>query len=62
MPDFPASVSSSCLCHGKSVIQTLLYSFIFCRLMAGGWMVFSAVSRVSLFEADDDTDKSVSAG
>ena len=62
--DFPVSVSSSCLCHGKSVIQALLYSFIFCRLIliiAGGLMVFSAVSSVSSFEAYDDTDDSVGA-
>ena len=25
-PDFPVSMSSSCLCPGKSVIQALLYS------------------------------------
>ena len=36
------------------------YSFISCCLIAGG-LVFSAVSRVSLFEVDDDTDDSVGA-
>ena len=35
---------SSCMCHGKSVIQALLYFFVFCRLIAGGLMVFSAAS------------------
>ena len=37
-PDFPVSsvASSSCLCHEKSVIEALLYSFFFCRLIAGG--------------------------
>ena len=35
---------------------SVVYSFIFCRLVSGGLMVFPAVSRVSLFEADDDTD------
>ena len=33
MPDLPVSVSSSCLCHGKYVIQVLLYSFIFRHLI-----------------------------
>ena len=37
---------------------SVVYSFIFCRLVAGGLMVFPAVSRVSLFEAGDDTDDS----
>ena len=45
--------------HTKSVIQRL---FVSCRLIAGGFTVFSAVSRVSSFEADDDTDDSVSDG
>ena len=59
--DFPVSLSSSCLCHAKSVIQALLYSFIFCRLIlitAGGLMVFSAISRFCFplnFEANNDT-------
>ena len=33
----------------------VLYPFIFCRLIAGSLMAFSAISRVSLFEVDDDT-------
>ena len=35
-PDFPVSTLSLRLCHGKSVIQALLYSFIFCSLIAIG--------------------------
>ena len=49
----PMSTSSLYLCHRKCVIQALLYSFIFCHLIAGGLMVFLAVSRLSSFEADD---------
>ena len=37
-------------------MHALLYSFVLCRLIAGGLMVFSAVARVSSFEADDDND------
>ena len=37
------------------------YSFISCCLIAGGLMIFSAVSRVSLFEVDDDTNDLVGA-
>ena len=64
MPDFPVSLSVSSLCQSqeKSVIQVLLYSFFFCCLIAGGLMVFSVISTVFSFEADDDTDDSVSAG
>ena len=40
----------------SSVMHALLYSFVLCRLIAGGLMVFSAVTRVSSFEADDDND------
>ena len=54
-PDFPVSTSSSCLCPGKSVIQALLYSFIFCRWIAGGCDAFPSPS----FEADDDTDETI---
>ena len=57
-PDFSVSTSPPCLCHGKSVIQALLYSFTFWRLIASGLMFFSAVSRVTSFETDD----SVGAG
>ena len=35
-PDFPVLASSPCLCHEKPVIQVLLYSFFFCRFLAGG--------------------------
>ena len=35
-------------------MQALQYSFIFCLLTASGLLVSSAVSRVSLFEADND--------
>ena len=49
-------MSSSCLCHRESIIQALLYSFIFYRLTTGGLMGFSAVSMDSSFEADEDTD------
>ena len=62
MPDFPASISSLCQNHEKSVIQVLLYYFFFCCLIAGGLMVFSVILMVSSFKADDDTDDSVSAG
>ena len=55
-PDFP------CLCHRKFVIQALLYSLMFCRLIADGLMVFSAVSRVSSFEVANDTDDLVGTG
>ena len=56
IPDYAVSMSSSCLCHGKSVFQALLHSFIFCCLIAGGLIIFSAVSRVSSFEVDNDTN------
>ena len=49
MPHFPVSMLFSRLCHGKSVIQALFYSLIFCHLIAGGLVVFSAISRVSSF-------------
>ena len=52
---FQVSTSSACLCHGKSVIQVL---FTPLSSVAGGLMVFPAILRVSLFEADDDTDDS----
>ena len=44
--------------------QALFYSFIFCHLItdAGGFIIFSAISKVSSSEADDDTDDSVSTG
>ena len=62
-PDFPVATSSSRLCHGKSVMQALLYRFIFCHLInRWGLMFFSAIPMVSLLEADDDTHRSVSAG
>ena len=36
----------SCLCHGKSVIQACLYSFLLSlNTIAGSLMVFSAISR-----------------
>ena len=38
-----------------------LYSFFFCHLIAGGLVVFSTISRVSLFKVDDDTDDLVGA-
>ena len=61
MPDPPVSVSSSYLYHRESVIQALLYSFLFCH-SSGGLMVFSAISVVALFEADDDTNNAVDVG
>ena len=42
--------------------QCCLHAYILCCLTAGGLMVFSAVSRVSSFEADNDTDNSVDPG
>ena len=44
------------ICHPSGV-----HSMIFCRLIAGGLMVFPAVSRfvgLFVFEADDDIDDS----
>ena len=62
---FQHHLHSSCQCHGKSVIQVLLYSFMFCRLVNtnNSWwfVVFAAVSKVSSFEAGNDTDNLVSA-
>ena len=43
-------------------MQALLSYFIFCHLIAGGLMVFSAITMGFLNEADDDTDDSVSTG
>ena len=50
-------------CHGKTSRGTgmkttppLLSSFIFCRLIASGLVVFSAVSRIFSFETDDSAD------
>ena len=58
---FLVSASSSCLCHGESVIQALLYSFMLCHLIAGDSMVFSAISRDSSFKADNDANYLVDA-
>ena len=64
-PDFLVVTLSSCLRQGKSVTQALplLYSFILCRLVAGGMMIFSAVPRFfHLKQTDSNTDHSVSTG
>ena len=56
MPDPPMSVSSSYLCHRKC---HQILSLLSLNSSAGGLMFFSAVSMVSLIEADDDTNDSV---
>ena len=59
-PDFQVSgVNVVCMPVPREICHpSVVYSFIFCRLVAGGLMFFPVVSRVSLFEADDDTDDS----
>ena len=59
-PDFQVSgVNVVCMPVPREICHpSVVYSFIFCRLVAGGLMFFPVVSRVSLFEADDDTDNS----
>ena len=54
-----ASMSSMLYSHTDCV---WLYFFLFCCLEGGGLMVFTAISRVSLIEADNDTDYSISVG
>ena len=59
MPDPPMSVSSSYLCHRKC---HQILSLLSLNSSAGGLLVFSAISIVSLFEVDDDTNNSVGVG
>ena len=52
MPDFSMTMLSSCLCYRKSIIQAMLYYFIFCRLTAGNWCLIQTFFLS--FEANDD--------
>ena len=58
MPDFPESASFMPvpwkICHPSVVVLLSLLS------LAGGLMVFTAVSKVSSIEADDDTGSQIS--